>query len=138
MSKKENMIMYFIIIVLVLIAGYMIYSKKSFENFAPPPAKPPAKPLVDSQKLYKAGVDAGWAFIKSQHRNLMSIDRTKWSNAYPLGYLDGLKCGVEYYQYRNDGGYKNPSTIGGQKQFKRSEMTCDINKRDIYDECDKK
>jgi len=132
MSKKENMIMYFIIIVLVLIAGYMIYSKKSFENFASG-----NKPKKDSQTLYDQGAKDGWAFVKNQMRYLMSLDKQNWTNAYPLGYFDGISCGIDYYNFSNKykeyEQYKVPYSPNTYKKFKRTQNpNCPINGVDNY------
>lgn len=131
MSKKQNMIIYIIIIVLVLIVGYIIYSKKSLENFASG-----NKPKQDAQKLYDQGAKDGWAFVKNKMRYLMSLDKQNWTNAYPLGYFDGLSCGIAYYNYSGHSEYeqyKIPHSPSTYKSFKRKQVpSCPINGDNKY------
>jgi hypothetical protein len=128
MSKNKNMIIYIIIIVLILIAGYMIYSKKSFENFASG-----NKSKKDSQTLYNNGAKDGWAFIKNQMRYLMSINKNEWTNAYPLGYFDGIICAIDYYNKDDYQKYKVPHSPKTYKKFIRKQLpNCPINDGDIY------
>lgn len=87
--KKENIIIYMIIGLLLIYIVYIIVNTvmdKTSENF---------KTIVqDKQKMYNDGYTHGYSIIRNNYNNTLSL---KDNGAFPVGVLDAIRDASKKY-----------------------------------------